>query len=127
MQEMEKSAFLKNPLPATPPAANHRGEFAGGFPKLVAVLLGKVEGLTFGTVRGLACLVPGGYLLQGLCPLGKFPPREVHLKNIGHAEGFSIIYICCMIALETDLGSISAPFWSPKSVQNRPQDGPEWR
>ena len=30
-----------------------------------------------------------------------------------------------MIALETDSGPILAPFWTPKSDQNRPQEGSE--
>ena len=30
-----------------------------------------------------------------------------------------------MIALETDFGPMLAPFWTPKSDQNRPQEGSE--
>ena len=30
---------------------------------------------------------------------------------------------CAMIALETDLGPILAPFWNPKSIQNQSRNG----
>ena len=47
------------------------------------------------------------------------------LKNIAPADDFEDRCICFMIALETDLGPILVRFWTPKSFQNRSQEGPE--
>ena len=44
-------------------------------------------------------------------------------KNIAPANVFEDFCICFMIALETDLGPILAPFWNPKSIQNRSRNG----
>ena len=41
------------------------------------------------------------------------------------ADDFEDLCICFMIALETDLGPILVRFWTPKSFQNRSQEGPE--
>ena len=45
------------------------------------------------------------------------------LKNTAPANVFDDFCICFMIALETDLGPILAPFWTPKSIQNRSRNG----
>ena len=47
------------------------------------------------------------------------------LKNTAPAYDFEDLCICFMIALETDLGPILVRFWTPKSFQNRTQEGPE--